>query len=116
MRAAESASLSTDPRFKVSRALDIFNASEHVQSIAGIARSLGEPDVTAFCDENECVVTIDVAWELSWYRYEIDLCNEAAGPRLADRGYDPAQLGERHSADGVAADKWGRLSLVGAPA
>ena len=108
--------MSNDPDLKVSRALDVFNSSEHIQSVAGIARSLGEPVVSAIPNPKDSVVTVVVAWDLSWYRYEVDLANEAAGPRLTDRGYDPAQLGELGARDNVSADEWGQLRLVGAAA
>ena len=37
-------------------------------------------------------MTIVVGWELSWYRYEVDLGNEAAGVRVAAQGTELAEL------------------------
>ena len=47
----------------------------------GVARSLGAADrrPCARRPTEGSVVTIVVAWELSWYRYEVDLADEAAG-------------------------------------
>ena len=59
---------------KVERALELFNSSEHARSIAGIMRSLGEPWVAAAPDiAAPSQVDILIAWELSWYRYRVDL-------------------------------------------
>jgi hypothetical protein len=38
------------------------------------------------------VVMIVVAWELSWYRYEVDLGNEAAGVRVTEQGSELCEL------------------------
>ena len=38
------------------------------------------------------MVTIVVAWELSWYRFEVDLGNEAAGVRVAAQGSELSEL------------------------
>jgi hypothetical protein len=110
------ASTSTNAELKVSRALQVFNASDQVQTVAGIARSLGTPTVTAIPAAKSSIVTITIAWELSWYRYEVDLSNESAGARLADRGYDQSELDGREQRDNVSTDDRGRLHLSGAAA
>ena len=64
------------------RALDVFNASEHPRTVGGVARSLGAPGVCVRpLGDRPSVVTITVMWELSWYRYEVDLSDEAGGVR-----------------------------------
>src|SRR5215213_4985983 len=63
----------TNAQVKVERALELFNSSEHVRTIGGIARTLGEPWVSAApLSEAPSEVAITVAWELSWYRYRVD--------------------------------------------
>ncbi len=58
----------------VEQAVDVFNASEFPRRVAGVARSLGAPEVSVRSAEHlESVVVIVVAWELCWYRYEVDL-------------------------------------------
>lgn len=95
---------------KVARALDVFNGSEAPRRIAGIARSLGVPIVTARPSATEgSVVTIVVAWELSWYRYEIDLADEAAGPRVVDQGTELSELDTADQTPNAAADDQGLL-------
>lgn len=113
-RRSESASTSTNAELQVSRALEVFNAGEEVQTVAAIARSLGTPTVTATPASKSCIVTITVAWELSWYRYEVDLSDESAGALLIDRGHDQSELDGREQRDNVRTDDRGRLHLSGA--
>jgi hypothetical protein len=53
-----------------------------------------------------------VAWELSWYRYEVDLGNEAAGVRVAEQGSELDQLDPADQTANAAADDGGRLHLA----
>jgi hypothetical protein len=74
----------TNADLKIARAVELFNASQHARTVSGVARSLGAPVVAVRPSATEgSVVTIVVAWELSWYRYEVDLGNEAAGVRVS---------------------------------
>jgi hypothetical protein len=59
-------------------------------------------------------VSIVVAWELCWYRYEVDLDVEAPAARLAAQGTELEELarGERHANTPV--DELGLLSGAGA--
>ena len=41
------------------------------------------------------VVAITVMWELSWYRFEIDLSDEAGGVRREGQGDELSELSER---------------------
>ena len=62
-----------------------FNASEYPRRVAGVTRSLGEPAVSVVPAEHLVeAVRIIVAWELCWYRYEVDpgeapVCAQAVG-------------------------------------
>ncbi len=97
---------------KRSRALDLFNSSEHPRSVAGIARSLGPPLVAVLADAHRSsVVTIVVAWELSWYRYEADLADAANGVRIAAQGTELAELPDEEHAGNAVADDEGLLAL-----
>ena len=103
----------TNADMKVARALEVFNAGEHPRTVAGIARSLGPPIVTARPSLTEgSVVTIVVAWELSWYRYEIDLADEAAGGRVVAQGAELSELEPADQAPNAAADERGALHPV----
>jgi hypothetical protein len=69
-------------------AAELFNASPYRRTVAGIARSLGDPSVSMVSLSSvsrEIVVT--VAWDISWYQYRV----AADGPqpvRLAERGME----------------------------
>jgi hypothetical protein len=70
----------------------LFNSSDAVRTVEGIARSLGEPDVSvvALSGPNPDVV-ITFSWEISWYQYRIT--RDSPQPvRLAERGLEPGEL------------------------
>jgi hypothetical protein len=103
----------TNADMKMARALDLFNASAHPRTVSGVARSLGAPIVTVRPSLTEgSVVTVVVGWELSWYRFEIDLADEAAGPRITGQGTELAELDPADQVPNAAADETGQLHLV----
>ena len=59
------------------------------------------------------VVGIVVAWELCWYRYEVDLADGPAGVRVSGQGYELAELSPEDQAANAAADEHGGLALAG---
>ena len=96
----------TNAELKVERALEVFNASEHTRTVGGIARSLGAPAVSARpLPDRPSVVGIAVMWELSWYRFEIDLSDEAGGVRQIAQG---AELSELDADEQVVERRGGR--------
>lgn len=99
---------------KAQRALKVFNTGEHPRRVAGVARSLGAPSVAVRpLAESSNTVAIVVAWELSWYRYEVDLGDEAAGASVVAQGTELGELtAEDRLANATASDD-GALSLVG---
>ncbi len=75
------------------RALQTFNASEFPRRVAGVARSLGAPEVSVRSAEHlESVVVIVVAWELCWYRYEVDLSEGIEEVRVLGQGTELGEL------------------------
>jgi hypothetical protein len=103
----------TNAELKVARALELFNAGQHTRTVSGVARSLGAPIVSARPSLTEgSVVTIVVAWELSWYRYEVDLGDEAAGVRVVAKGMELSELDIIDQTPNAAADELGRLHLA----
>lgn len=94
-------------------AVDAFNAGEHPRRIAGVARSLGAPTVAVRPVEGAPRrYTIVVAWELCWYRYEVDLDDAGAGARLLDKGMELDELPAEDRAANAAADERGELALA----
>jgi hypothetical protein len=104
----------TSIEHKISSAISLFNDSEHPRTVAGIARSLGLPDASVHpSDANGSVVHLLVAWELCWYRYEVDLRDEVPTVRAGDRGYELSELSELERQNNAIADERGRLRLGG---
>jgi len=105
----------TNADLKMQRALEIFNASEHVRTVGGVARSLGAPAVAVRpLPDRPSVVRIAVMWELSWYRYEIDLSDEGSGVRREGQGDELSDLTPEEQVVNAAADERGALHLAGA--
>ena len=85
----------TTAEVKVERALELFNASQHQRTMAGLTRSLGPPLATAVPDPDApSTVTVLVAWELSWYRYRVDLGDAAEPVALQGKGDELTDIDE----------------------
>lgn len=103
----------TSEEHKIASAVEVFNGCEHRRTIAGVARSLGSPGVAVVPDpDHSTLVRIIVSWELCWYRYEIDLADEAPPVRLDGQGYELDELTERERDANAAADEGGQLHLL----
>jgi hypothetical protein len=103
----------TNADLKMARALDVFNMSVHPRRIVGVARSLGVPMVSVLPSETEgAIVSIVVGWELCWYRYEVDLTDEAAGVRVIAQGAELSELTPAEQVPNAVADDRGRLVLA----
>ncbi len=80
------------PEQQMVEAADIFNASDYRRTVAGIAKSLGEPRASIIPlsgGRGELIVT--VGWDISWYQYRVT--PDSAQPvRLAERGHELAEL------------------------
>src|SRR5205814_8553275 len=61
-----------DPHRRARRVADRFNASEARRTVAGLIRSLGEPQASLRAGAKGKPSTVTVAWEISWYQWEID--------------------------------------------
>lgn len=102
----------TNAELKMQRALDVFNASDHTRTVGGVARSLGAPSVCVRPrPDRPAVVSITVMWELSWYRFEIDLSDEAGGVRRDAQGDELSELIPEEQVPNAAADERGALHL-----
>lgn len=106
----------TNAQLKVERALEVFNGSEHHRTIAGLVRTLGEPWVSAHPDpEAPSEVVLVVAWELSWYRYRIDLGDAHNPVSLYEKGLELSELGTAVQDWNGSAGADGRLVAEVAP-
>jgi hypothetical protein len=82
----------SEPELAMVEAADLFNESAFRRTIAGIAKSLGEPKASIVpLSGTSSEVVLTVAWDISWYQYRIS--PDAGQPvRLAERGHDPHEL------------------------
>ena len=82
----------SEPELAMVEAADLFNESAFRRTIAGIAKSLGEPKASIVpLSGTSSEVVLTVAWDISWYQYRIS--PDAGQPvRLAERGHDPQEL------------------------
>jgi predicted Fe-S protein YdhL (DUF1289 family) len=100
----------TTAEVKVERALELFNGSGHQRTVAGLARTLGQPWVSAVPDPAQAsAVSLLVAWELSWYRYRVDLGDEADPVEMLEKGEELDQIDESMRSWNAALDTEGRL-------
>ncbi|MGI8592860.1 MAG: hypothetical protein ACR2ML_00550 [Solirubrobacteraceae bacterium] len=105
----------TNAQVKVERALEVFNASQHRRTVAGLSRTLGPPWVSAAPEpESPSYVTIVVAWELSWYRYTVDLGDAQDPVSLAAKSHELEELDpEDRDWNGAVTPEGGLVAAVG---
>jgi hypothetical protein len=102
----------TNDEHKVAAAIEAFNSSEHPRTVAGVARSLGSPVVSVRASQTHpSTVKVLAAWELCWYRYEIDLADESGGVRVAAQGSELSELDPGENEGNAGADESGLLAL-----
>jgi hypothetical protein len=100
----------TTAQAKVDRALELFNGSSHQRTVAGLARTLGTPFVSAQPDTAQgSQVTVVVAWELSWYRFRVDLGDAADPVTRVENGEELDQIDENLREWNATVDADGRL-------
>jgi hypothetical protein len=104
--------LAPAPHSPLEVALDAFNASEYPRRVAGVARSLGPPRVTVRTAEHaDAVIVIVVAWELSWYRYQVDLDELEPAAHATGQGTELEELAREDLSDNAQALESGALRL-----
>ena len=95
---------------RIDRAMELFNGSTHARTVAGLARTLGPAWVSVRPDaEQPSFVSLLVAWELSWYRYRVDLGAEADPAELLDKGDELDELDEALRQWNASLDADGRV-------
>jgi hypothetical protein len=100
------------PSSYAQQAVAVFNASEFPRRVAGVTRSLGAPAVTVRSAEHlSSVVSIVVAWELCWYRYEVDLSEPVVEAQVIAQGTELTELAREDRLANAAAGEAGMLLL-----
>ena len=101
-----------DPRPLAERAIDAFNQSHERRKVAGLRRSLGEPSVAVRRREaSGDVALVTVAWELSWYQWEVRVSGAEARVEVIGKGDEISELPEAERGWNASADEEGRLRL-----
>jgi hypothetical protein len=99
----------SEPELAMVEAADFFNQTDYRRTVAGIAKSLGEPRISIRAlsgVSGEVVIT--VAWEISWYQYRVT--PESAQPvRLEERGHELGELDRIYQEWNAHLDEHGRL-------
>jgi hypothetical protein len=99
----------SEPELAMVEAADFFNQTDYRRTVAGIAKSLGEPRISIRAlsgVSGEVVITI--AWEISWYQYRVT--PESAQPvRLEERGHELGELDRIYQDWNAHLDEHGRL-------
>lgn len=107
----------TNAQLKIDRALDLFNASEHPRTVAGIARTLGAPRASAITSRASAAeVILTVAWELSWYEFTVDLSDASEPVQLRSQGQELGEIPEEALDWNLEAGPDGTLAPIGADA
>jgi hypothetical protein len=102
----------TNAQLKIERAIALFNGSEHPRTVSGIARSLGSPRVCASTSGGSAAeVVLVVAWELSWYRFLVDLSDTNEPVRIEARGQELSELEAESQEWNASAGPDGTLAL-----
>ena len=83
---------------EIVEAVELFNASPFRRTVAGIARSLGDAQVSLVpLSGANAEVVVTVGWDISWYQYRVSF--DASQPvKLAERGYELDELEGRFKA------------------
>ena len=99
----------SDDELTLVEAADLFNQSDFRRTVAGVAKSLGEPKVSIvpLAGVNaETVLTF--AWDITWYQYRVT--PDATQPvRIADRGHDVDEVEPAYVHWNARFDETGRL-------
>jgi len=102
--------LPDDPRDAVAAGLELFNESYHPRTVCGIARTLGDPQVSVVMRSHREVV-VTVAWDLSWYQFRVDMLGSQP-VTLQHRGEDVGEIDSRFRDWNAQAEPDGTLALA----
>jgi hypothetical protein len=95
-------------------AVESFNSSEESRKVAGLIRSLGEPQAAVLPDPPRQLALVTVAWELSWYQWEVGANGDDHSVREVAKGDEVSELTEEARVWNASVDEDGKLRLRGA--
>ncbi len=97
-------------------AVDRFNSSRDRRKVGGLIRSLGEPRAAVVPDPRRQLAVVTVAWELSWYQWEVNGEDDDADRgtvREVAKGDELSELAEEARSWNAAVGEDGGLRLQG---
>lgn len=105
------------PQALMRRAVERFNGSEEeTRKVAGLIRSLGEPQAAVRADSSRQMALVTVAWELSWYQWEVSADGDAEPVREVAKGAEVSELTEDARTWNASVTEEGKLRLRSAAA
>jgi hypothetical protein len=93
------------------RAIELFNGSDERRKVAGLIRSLGEPRAAVRADAGRQMALVTVAWEISWYQWEVSGNGHSEPVREVAKGDEVSELAEDEQAWNAAVTEDGKLRL-----
>jgi hypothetical protein len=92
-------------------AVERFNGSDERRKVAGLIRSLGEPRAAVRPDAGRQMALVTVAWEISWYQWEVSSDGQGEPVREVAKGDEVSELAEDARAWNAAVTEDGKLRL-----
>jgi hypothetical protein len=99
------------PEAIMRRAVECFNSSDEPRKVAGLIRSLGEPRAAIRPDPPRQLALVTVAWELSWYQWEVSANGDEESVREVAKGSEVSELAEGARAWNASVAEDGMLRL-----
>jgi hypothetical protein len=99
------------PEALMRRAVERFNGSDERRKVAGLIRSLGEPRAAVRPDAGRQMALVTVAWELSWYQWEVSGDGQGEPVREVAKGDEVSELADDAQAWNAAVSEDGKLRL-----
>jgi hypothetical protein len=99
------------PEALMRHAVERFNDSRERRKVAGLIRSLGKPRAAISPDPSRQMALVTVAWELSWYQWEVVGDGQGEPVREVAKGDEVSDLAEDAQAWNAAVAEDGTLRL-----
>jgi hypothetical protein len=104
------------PEALMRRGVQRFNGSGETRKVAGLIRSLGEPQAAVRADAGRQLALVTVAWELSWYQWEVRADGDGEPVREVAKGDEVSELAKDQRTWNAAVAEDGKLRLKAASA
>jgi hypothetical protein len=99
------------PEALMRRAVQRFNGSEEQRKVAGLVKSLGEPRAAVRPDAGRQMALVTVAWEISWYQWEVSADGQGEAVREVAKGDEVSELSDDAQSWNATVAEDGKLRL-----